>query len=387
MHWCVFFYQCGRELAVSILDSVEQSSSSSLLTDALSACSPRSSNSKSSHKLRSLESKSINCFSRLPACQYNSLSGVKLWLRQFLTSSGLTVPHFSPQGHRATSKLSPFSTSPSTRASRFKLSKGGNSLISPSGLDKMSPKQLRSRSLSRGRKLSFSSVDAENREPIAGSSKHGLGGAPKSKSYKGKSLSPKKSSLTFTDIVEGKIPNKGEKKLKVRAKHGLTQSVSLTPNFNVNLSVSDTPESPKMVKKVEKVRRSSKGIGGSVKKLKKDHLKRSSSDKDVPEILDLKGPDPASGSSFMSSPRSPLSCVFQGEPSSSAIKIQKLPVKRRSKVSLSKSMDVLPSILGTEAPSSKSPSGDLSLQGTNLSAALSSPDLNNPKVIIIILLR
>lgn len=371
----LIFEDCGKELAVTVLDIFDEEMKKiatesksfgkhNVITDATTFVPPKQNESTSSltrcfpdYKGSSLCS---NKYSRITASQYKSLGGVKSWLHQFLTSPSSNLgntSHYSPLNTKMSPKLSPLNSA--TRASKLKATKNPD-------LPKQSPKQLRSRSLSRGRKYSrTSSVDAENREPVAGSSKKGLGGAPKSKTYKGKSLSPKKSTaraLNFTDIVEGNSPaKKTEKKKaasKIKVKQGLTQNVCLTPNLNVKLSVSEVPEIPTIIKKVEKVRRQrTKPLSGTTKKLKTgEQVKRSASEKDSPEPSPSKIEIHSSElptTSHTTSPRSPLSCVFQGTSSESSklLKVsQKGSVKRRAKVSrtISKSMDILPSILGSE---------------------------------------
>lgn len=327
---------------------------------------------------------SINPLSRLPLSQFGSLAGVKLWLRHFLTSPSSSVhtaymsAHSSraaqgPSGMSPGAKLSPLiSSSPLTSPRVTRVSRRGGGQMrgtsSPVSSPKPSPKQLRSKSQAKARRYSWTAVDAENREPsvpgtgssttssvsVARSfSKFSLISSPKVKTHKIKSPSPKKSSvarsLMFTDVGEASCSAEAAKQIsKVRSIQGLTSNVSITPNLSVKLSISDAPDSHCVVKKVEKVRRErSKGSGSSFKKLKTgcSQSRRLSQDKDEPGVL----------TSASASPRSPLSCVFQGSitdesSASSKAKIIKLPIKRRAKVSrtlskciVSKSLDILPS--------------------------------------------
>ncbi|KAF2356202.1 Peptidase M14 carboxypeptidase A [Trinorchestia longiramus] len=426
------FEECGKELAVSILDSIEEAISTTsfrcfdsaeagtTISPGEKSCnltSPSPSVSRASNYLpvttvgsssekvdRTTEGPRIaggvgratklqssarpgadvprvthaNPLSRLPASPYGSLDGVKLWLRNFLTSPSSSLHSSSTSSvlqSPLSSRKSPARVTAATsqtplvrnRPCKGRISKGG-SLNSPSSSPKSSPKVLRSKSQSRIRRLSWTSVDAENREPVAGcssgrsTSKYGLGSCPKVKTHKLKATSPKKSvpkALMFTDIEEACSSAKSGKKLsKVRAKHSLTSSVSLTPNLDVHLSISDAPGSPKMVKKVEKVRRErSKIVGGSFKKLKTGcgQSLRSPEIKEETEAACQHEEIGSPSGSPCVSPRSPLSCVYQGSVSEApravpTVKPLKLPGKRRSKVAISlsqsiaaKSLDVLPS--------------------------------------------
>ncbi|CAL4241621.1 unnamed protein product, partial [Meganyctiphanes norvegica] len=291
-----------------------------------------------------------------------------------------------------------------------------------------------SRSTPRTRRHSWSlTVDAENQEPrdnpggttrvrTGGKKSQGGGnGSTKKKSLK-KAASPKKvgvaRSLTFTELGESShISGDGAGDAKISSskisssKHSLTASVSLTPNLNVKLSISDSPESPTLVKKVEKLRRQrSKGLGSSGTKKLKMSPSSSSHNVDDPAI---KAKDPAfyslpclevgdgvrkcsplspsqegfyGSSQSPLSPRSPLSSVCEPQASQTSpgmgvitttapidiltqpkspslvttglvsssgkkVKVLTSPSKRSSKhnlKSLSKSMDRLPAVAGSQ---------------------------------------
>lgn len=445
--------QCGRELAVSILDSVEESSSStspsfrfynSSSTLGKSASFDKSSSSAAGVKIdadhnssdcgdqnisgihfntsavssslsesvspnsRPVKCKSVpsttparrtNPLSRLANSQFGNLTGVKLWLRTFLTSTSSALHNTASssvlQTPMLSSRKSPARVSPSTTpSSRPRPLKGRSPKLGPPSSPSSSPKVPRSKSQSRTRRLSWTASDAENREPVAGSStgrpaKYGLGNSPKAKTHKLKNVSPKKSisskALTFTDIEEACSSTKGSKKLsKVCAKHTLTSSVSLTPSLDVHLSIDDTPSTPTLVKKVEKVRRERSKVVGNFKKLKtgcSQPRRLSSEKKDGEEEVCKSGELNSPSGSPCVSPRSPLSCVYQDIDSPLALpagKPIKLPGKRRAKVARSlshnisaKSLDVLPSAISDPGSSGiqATPKSDLSF------CTQSSPDL------------
>ncbi|KAG7163114.1 Cytosolic carboxypeptidase-like protein 5-like, partial [Homarus americanus] len=358
--------------------------------------------------------------------QYGNLGGVRTWLHHFLSSSAL-----SPRTHiTGTHTQRTPASRPSNKLTVERLGGARSGATGPRlGPNRQgppstpaSPRLPRSRSQRVRRHSWCLTVDAENQEPqenpegttrsrpvsakkpIASS---GLSPRCKPKSPKIKTSSPKKPgvsrSLTFTELGESSHIG-GEAKIAsskmTSSKHSLTASVSLTPNLNVKLSISDTPESPTLVKKVEKIRRQrSKGLTSGTKKLK---ICASSSSNT--EEASLKNKDPsyyslpglevnerkcsplspsqegfyAAGQSPLS-PRSPLSsvcepqashsspglgiitttasCELYVQPKSPAVvtsskkvtKVLSSPSKRSSKhtlKSLSKSMDRLPAVAG-----------------------------------------
>lgn len=281
--------------------------------------------------------RTANQYSRLGASPYGSLCGVRHWLRQFLTSPstllGSAPLHLTSPCTARVSKLSPLISPvphPSPRPVRGRSGRGGGGAgaiaSSPLASPKPSPKQLRSKSQSKSRRYSWTAVDAENREPVASGSaapssrplnKYGIVSSPKVKTHKTKTTSLKKNltarTLMFTDDEEASSSAKiGKKVSKVRSKHGLTSNVSLTPNLNVQLSISDVPDSPKLIKKVEKVRRErSKPVGNiSFKKLKTGSSQSRRTSMDTKDSGVVGGVGSSEGTSL--SPRSPLSCVFSG---------------------------------------------------------------------------
>ncbi|XP_064104893.1 cytosolic carboxypeptidase-like protein 5 [Macrobrachium nipponense] len=381
------FEDCGRQLGVSLLDLVG------------GGCN----------------------WSRIPQSQYGNLAGVRAWLHHFLTSSALsprtqtTTPHTPRTPARTTNKLTV------ERLSSRNLGNGSRLVSGRPGPPSTpaSPRLPRSRGQRVRRHSWCLTVDAENQEPQESSAcprpasaKKPMGSGSHSPRYKQKSPKikspPKKPgvsrSLTFTELGESSHLGSGETKLassKINTcKHSLTANVSLTPNLSVKLSISDTPESPTLVKKVEKIRRQrSKGLNGGTKKLKISPSSSSST-----EETSLKGKDTsyyslpsleaterkcsplsasqegffgAAGQSPLS-PRSPLSsvcepqashsppglgiittsapCEIHLQPKSPVVvtspkKVPKVlsPSKRSSKhtlKSLSKSMDRLPAVPG-----------------------------------------
>ena len=316
------------------------------------------------------------------------------------------------QGKVSVERLAAGGRSPNNGGSRLGVPKRG----SPS--TPTSPRSSRSRGQRVRRHSWCLTVDAENQEPrqLPEGSRHPRPASTKKsmstggmtsrtkKSSKLKQSSPKKSnvarSLTFTELGESSHLGGGDLKLPVSKmssnKHSLTASVSLTPNLNVKLSISETPESSPLVKKVEKMRRQrSKGVAPGPKK-----LKISPSCSSTPEDSSLKSKDtfyglpsidnsefkcnplsPSQQESFYPntqsplSPRSPLSSVCEPQASHStpglsvittsascdvhlqpkspvmvtAKKVFHSPSKRSSKhtlKSLSKSMDRLPAVAG-----------------------------------------
>lgn len=386
------FEDCGRQLGVSLLDLVG------------SCCG----------------------WSRLPQSQYGNLAGVRTWLHHFLSSSAL-----SPRTHITGSHTPRTPASRSSNKLTVERLSGARSSVSGPRLGPnrqgppstpASPRLPRSHSQRVRRHSWCLTVDAENQEPQENSegatrsrpasakksiASSGLSPRSKPKSPKLKTQSPKKPgvsrSLTFTELGESSHLS-SEAKLassKITSnKHSLTANVSLTPNLNVKLSISDTPESPTLVKKVEKIRRQrSKGLTSGTKKLKicpssssnteESSLKnKDSSYYSLPglEVSERKcSPLSPSQEGFYAagqsplSPRSPLSsvcepqashsspglgiittavsCDLYVQPKSPAIvtsskkvtKVLSSPSKRSSKhtlKSLSKSMDRLPAVAG-----------------------------------------
>lgn len=385
------FEDCGRQLGVSLLDLVGGGSG----------------------------------WSRIPQSQYGNLAGVRMWLHHFLTSSALsprthiTGPH-TPRtpASRSSNKVTVERLS-GTRSGAIGPRLGPNRQGPPS--TPASPRLPRSRGQRVRRHSWCLTVDAENQEPQespegttrprpANAKKpivsSGLSPRCKPKAPKIKSSSPKKAgvsrSLTFTELGESSHLGGGEAKIAsskmTSSKHSLTASVSLTPNLNVKLSISDTPESPTLVKKVEKIRRQrSKGLTSGTKKLK--ICPSSSTSTEEPSLKDASyyslpglevnerkcSPLSPSQEGFYStsqsplSPRSPLSSVCEPQASHSSpalgiittatscdlyvqpkspvvvtsskkvAKVLSSPSKRSSKhtlKSLSKSMDRLPAVAG-----------------------------------------
>ncbi|XP_027233246.2 cytosolic carboxypeptidase-like protein 5 [Penaeus vannamei] len=386
------FEDCGRQLGVSLLDLVCSGSG----------------------------------WSRLPQSQYGSIAGVRAWLHHFLASSSLS-PRTNTTGTHAARTPASRSTNKLTVERLSGGRSGGSGARIGAGRQgppstPASPRLPRSR-CQRVRRHSWClTVDAENQEPREISegptrprpasakkpvSSSGLSPRCKPKASKVKSPSPKKAgvarSLTFTELGESSHLG-GESKIPSSkmssSKHSLTASVSLTPNLNVKLSISDTPESPTLVKKVEKIRRQrSKGLNSGTKK-----LKISPSSSTSPEESTLKAKDPTyysfpslepaerkcsplspsqegfyGASQSPLSPRSPLSSVCEPQTSHSSpglsiitntgpcdlhvqpkspvvvssskkvTKVMSSPSKRSSKhtlKSLSKSMDRLPAVAG-----------------------------------------
>ncbi|KAK7070690.1 Cytosolic carboxypeptidase-like protein 5 [Halocaridina rubra] len=383
------FEDCGRQLGVSLLDLVG------------GACN----------------------WSRIPQSQYGSLAGVRTWLHHFLTSSALsprtqtTGPH-TPRtpASRTSNKLTV------ERLSSRNVGSGPRLAASRPGPPSTpaSPRLPRTRGQRVRRHSWCLTVDAENQEPQEHaetstcprpvSAKKPLGSGSHSPRYKQKvpkiKTSPKKPgvsrSLTFTELGESSHIGSGESKLagsKMNTcKHSLTANVSFSPNLNIKLSISDTPESPTLVKKVEKIRRQrSKGLTSGTKKLKVSPTSSSSTEeaalkgkesfyslpsldanerKCSPLSASQEGYYPAGQSPL--SPRSPLSsvcepqashsppglsiittsasCELHLQPKSPVVvtspkKVPKVlsPSKRSSKhtlKSLSKSMDRLPAVPG-----------------------------------------
>ncbi|XP_018020290.1 pneumococcal serine-rich repeat protein-like [Hyalella azteca] len=468
------FEECGRELAVSILDSAATTPSASCFkgfdaplasiktsspakqvltaspqvggqtsnnsSDKITNCSnettstieftpmdnSRPSKIKTPSVISSNEFSSVvNPLSRLPASQYGSLDGVKMWLRNFLTSPSSSMHTTavasvvqSPLSSRKalcrvakspgrSTNITPQSSAPRSRPLKGRAASKVGDGLSPSSSPKLSPKVLRSKSQNRMRHLSWTAVDAENREPVAGCSsvrsapKYGLVSSPKIKTHKLKAVSPKKvvsKALMFTDIDEACSSSKsGKKQLPVRAKHSLTSSVCLTPNLDVHLSITDVPGSPKLIKKVEKIRRErSRVVGGSFKKLKTgcgQSLLSSPENKEVEELCHHEEVNSPNVSPCLS-PRSPLSCVFQGSTgddsrAGTTAKTLKLPSKIRTKVTRSlsqgiaaKSLDVLPSAISVASCSKAGSSNNTGGTGGQTKGSLgfctqSSPDLNS----------
>ncbi|KAK4306380.1 hypothetical protein Pmani_021791 [Petrolisthes manimaculis] len=257
------FEDCGRQLGVSLLDLVGGG----------------------------------NEWSRVPHSQYGSVAGVRAWLHHFLASSALS-PRTQISGVQ-TPRTMPSRSSNKLMVERLGGARGGVSgpRLGPGRQGPpstpASPRLPRSRGQRVRRHSWCLTVDAENQEPppevTSGPSRPrptsakksitsgGLSPRCKPKSQKMKSPPPKKPgvsrSLTFTELGESSNISAGEAKIAsskmTSNKHSLTASVSLTPNLNVKLSISDTPDSPTLVKKVEKIRRQrSKGLASGTKKLK-----------------------------------------------------------------------------------------------------------------------
>ncbi|XP_050715046.1 cytosolic carboxypeptidase-like protein 5 isoform X2 [Eriocheir sinensis] len=386
------FEDCGRQLGVSLLDLVNGGSE----------------------------------WSRVPQSQYGSLTGVRTWLHHFLTSSAL-----SPRNQLAGQQIPRAYTSRTSNKLSVERITGARAAASGPRLGPnrqgppstpASPRLPRTRGQRVRRHSWCLTVDAENQEPREASegparprptsakkptTPGGLSPRCKPKSQKLKAPSPIKTgvsrSLTFTDLGESSHISAESKMASSKMtsnKHSLTASVSLTPNLNVKLSISDTPESPKLVKKVEKIRRQrSKGLASSTKKLKVCPSSSSSTEEsslkakepsfyNLPslETSDRKcNPLSPSQEGFYAtsqsplSPRSPLSsvcepqasqsspglsiittaasCDLYVQPKSPAVvpttkkvaKVLSSPSKRSSKhtlKSLSKSMDRLPAVAG-----------------------------------------
>ncbi|XP_063882854.1 cytosolic carboxypeptidase-like protein 5 [Scylla paramamosain] len=386
------FEDCGRQLGVSLLDLVG------------GGCE----------------------WSRLPQSQYGSLAGVRTWLHHFLTSSAL-----SPRNQLAGQQTPRAYTS--RTSNKLGVERLGGTRVAASGprlgLSRQgppstpaSPRLPRTRGQRVRRHSWCLTVDAENQEPRETSegpprprptsakkpmTPGSLSPRCKPKSQKLKAPSPIKTgvsrSLTFTDLGESSHISAESKMVSSKmtsSKHSLTASVSLTPNLNVKLSISDTPESPKLVKKVEKIRRQrSKGLASGTKKLKVCPSSSSSTEEsslkpketsfyNLPslEASERKcNPLSPSQEGFYAagqsplSPRSPLSSVCEPQASQSSpglsiittaascdlyvqpkspvvvpstkkvTKVLSTPSKRSSKhtlKSLSKSMDRLPAVAG-----------------------------------------
>lgn len=403
------FEECGRQLGVSLLDETYDAELG--------------------------VSGSCDQWSRLPHSQYHNIAGVRSWLHHFLASSSLSprTHNTGPHGAR-TPNTRPSGGKLQSSVERLSKSCGNSTRLSAKQGSPNTPGSPRlprsSRSTLRTRRHSWCpTVDAENQEPRdspggtarvrTGGKKSSGGGnsSTKKKSLKKASGSPKKirvaRSLTFTELGESSLISghggTGEGKISSSkissSKHSLTASVSLTPNLNVKLSISDTPESPTLVKKVEKLRRQrSKGLGSSGNKKIKMSPSSSSHNAEDSAIIKAKDPDfyslpclevgdggrkcsplsPSQEGFYGSSqsplsPRSPLSSVCEPQASQTftttapidilvqpkspslvttglvnssvkKVKVLTSPSKRSSKhnlKSLSKSMDRLPAVAGS----------------------------------------
>ena len=399
----VYVFQCGKQLAVSLLDQTGN-----------------------------------NTGSRLPQSQYGSLVGLRAWLHHFLTSSSLSPRTTTSVGVNVNSSRTPTAKTtprgPTTRQQQGKISieRLGTAVKSSGnngprlGVPKQgspstptSPRPGRNRSGKVRRHSWCMTVDAENQEPhqMAERSSHmrpnsakksastgGITSRPRTKNSKKQGTSKKSNvarSLTFTELGESSHLTSTDLKLSgskmATSKHGLTANVSLTPNLNVKLSISETAESPTLVKKVEKIRRQrSKGVNGGSKKLKTSpSCSSTSEDSSLKSKDSFFGLPNIEGAEYMCSPlspsqqdtfypnnqsplspRSPLSSVCEPQASHSsptglgvittsascdlhlqpkspvmvtAKKVYHSPSKRSSKhslKSLSKSMDRLPAVAG-----------------------------------------